>query len=375
MTTASGQATPDNAGETDGLAKAFELALESTNLADADFHDEAMAPSSKAKSEPVDSEPEQADEAESGVTESKPAGEAAAKAEGQEPKAEAPAHWDAPRREAFGKLNAAGQKIVLETVKSLEGEFTRKSTELADERKFAQGIKSLITDEHRRQMRESGMDEVGGVSYLLRLNDAARSRPVDYARWFFQQARIDPRQVFPEYLTGNGQAQAQPQGGQRPADPNTQLYSVLNPVIDQVQGLIQERHQERLQTADEAIAAFKDAKASDGSAVHPHLSAVEQAMTRWLKQPELQSIRTFSARLQRAYDLAVADDPTLRQQSFDAEVQKRVNAAQDAARKKTDLAKAKNARAPVRSQPDSPVKMKPKTLDDALRQAMDAAGV
>jgi len=371
MTTASGQAAPDNAGDEGGLAKAFEAAVESVNLGETDFHEAAGEPSVKPTEQPVEDATEHAAEAESGGEEKETEGEAAQAS--QEPTVAAPAHWDAQRREAFGKLPPAGQKIVLDTVKALEGDFTRSRQELADKARFADNIQSLLTDEHRRQMRESGMDEAGGVSYLLRLNDYARAKPNEYARWFFGTTRLDPRQVFPEYFAGNGQApQPPPQGqAQRGPDPNQQLYSAINPLIAQVNGLVQERHNERLQTADQAIAAFREAKSQDGQPVHPHMATVEQGMLRWLQQPALQQIQNFEARLQRAYDLAVNEDPQLRTQAIDAEVQRRLTAQ----RKAADVNKAKTARAPIRAQPNSPVTVKPKGLSAALDRAFGEVGV
>lgn len=378
MTTASGQASPDNAGASDGLAKAFEAALESTDLGNAEFEAAAMQPTEKT--EPVDSEPEQAAEAEPGATEEKAPPEAPAEIAAA-PVTAPPAHWDAQRREAFGKLPAAGQKIVLDTVKSLEGEFTRKSTELADDKRFAQGIRSLISEQDRQQLRNSGMDEVAGISRLMELNRAFTQSPAGYLRWALQTTGLDPRQVFPEHFAGTGTTPAQQQAPNGAAqrqqpDPNTQqIYSALNPLFATVQGIQQELQQTKLTSATRVIANFKDAKDASGASLHPHLAAVERDMVEHLNSPALKRIEDYGERLQRAYDIAVANNGDLRSQSVEAEVQKRLAAAQDAERKKADLAKAKRAKAPVRSQPSGPVTVKPKGLDGAVRNAMDQAGV
>lgn len=378
MTTASGQPNADNAGEKDALSQAFEAALGSTDMDEAAFAEPAMAPA-KSK-EPVERETEQAAEREPGSEEAKAPSSEAPKDAQLETAQSAPAHWDAQRREAFGKMDAAGQKLVLETVKALEGDYTRKSTELADDKRLATGIKSLITDEHRRQMRESGMDEVGGVGYLLKLNDYARTNPDEYVRWFVQTARLDPRRLFPQAFAGTAQPQPQggPQGqpqGQRQPDPNPQFYSALNPLISTVQGIQQKLQQSEFKSADRAILNFKDAKGQDGTQLHPHIGTVEREMISLLQSQPLQQIEDYSDRLQRAYDIAVANDPTLRKQTMDAEVQRQLAAAQADQRKKDELAKARRAKAPVRSQPTGPVTAKKQSLDETLRQVMSESGV
>ncbi len=377
MPTASSQPSADPAGETDALSKAFEAALGSTDMDEAAFAEPAMAPAKST--EPVERKAKPATEDDSGADEEAKAGKA--EPEGTaEPALAPPANWDAQRREAFGKMNAAGQKAMLDMAKGLEADFTKRTTEHAEERKLAAGIKSLITDEHRRQMRESGMDEVGGVGYLLKLNDYARTNPREYARWFVQQARIDPRQLFPEAFAGTAQPQPQgsPQGqpqAQRPADPTPQFYSALNPLIETVQGIRQELQQSKVKSADRAIANFRDAKGQDGTALHPHLTVVEREMTQHLSSPALQQIEDFGERLQRAYDIAVANNSDLRTQTLESEVQKRLAKAQADERQKAELAKARKAKAPVRSQPTGPVTAKKTSLDDTLRQVMSESGV
>lgn len=375
MPTASSQPSADPAGATDGLSKAFDAAVESASLAETDFHAAAMQP--ETDTQPVEAETEPATEVEPGSEEAKaPAAEKATKvADPTATALTAPANWDAQRRDAFGKMDRAGQQILLDMAKGLEASFTKQSTELADDSRLAKGIRSQVSDLERQQMRNSGLNEVDAMGRLIQLNRMYSQNPTNYLRYVAQQANIDPRQAFPEFFTGQSAAPA-PNGTQaRTPDPNAQLYSALQPLVSEVQALRQSQQQREVQTAEQAIAGFRDGKAADGSALRPHFQAVENEMASLLQTPQLKGIADFGQRLQRAYDIAVANDGTLRQGLIDAEVQKQLAARQLTDRQKQDVAKARKAMAPVRSQPTGSVTAKSKGLDAALTRAFSDTGV
>ena len=199
------------AGAEDAFSKAFNAAVESTSLDEAAYVEEAI-PSEGGDERPVETE-----NVEKPAAEAKPTGKVppkADKAPAEKPVApaasEAPANWDAKRKAAFDALPPEARPLVLEMAKGFEADFTRRSTELAEDRKFAQGVRSLITDTHRAQMRNAGMSEADGIGFLIKLNDFATRDPAAYVRWVVEQTGLNPQQLF---QSATGMA---PQPGQQP---------------------------------------------------------------------------------------------------------------------------------------------------------------
>jgi hypothetical protein len=291
----------------------------------------------------------------------------------------APAHWDAKTREAFGKLPPEAQKVVSDLSKNLEAGFTKKSQELAEDKKFATGVRSIITDGHRQQLRASGLvdargnpDEIAGISRLLQLNDFATKDGPGYVRWLVGQMRVDPRQIFPQ-LTGGAAPQGQQPPAQQQLDPQVRnLFETTLRLASEVDGFKRQQVMSRFKSADQAIASFRDAKDATGQPVHPHFEQVQTQMD-WIlrSNPAILAVEDLGERLQKAYDLAVYADPDIRNQTFDSELQKR----QADAAKKADLERAKRAKAPIKGQSVAAPATKPKGLDAAGREAMRRMGV
>jgi hypothetical protein len=346
--------------------KAFNAAVESSSI-----DEDVYQPAAEATGKPVVSD--SIEPADSPPADGKPTTKAdkaqetpaVAPADG----VSAPANWDEKRRAAFDALpTPEAKQVMLDMAKGMEAEFTRKTTEHAGDLKLANGIRSLITDQHRAQMRSANMDEVQGVAHLIKLNDYATRDPAGYIRWVIEQTGVGPNDVFPN-LAGAGGEPSQEQGQQ--PDPYNQFYGLLQSLGSKVESFEQKQAQTELRQASRAIDTFRAAKNDGGESVHPHFDKVEQEMTRLLMTPQYQAIEDFGERLNRAYDTAVYMDPDIRSQNVESEVQKRLREQQ----KTDDVAKAKRAQAPVKSTPTGPAKTKATTIDDALNNAMSMTGV
>lgn len=90
-------------------------------------------------------------------------------------------------------------------MKEQEGDYTRKSTEVAEQRKHYEKIEQVIAP-RRQQLALDGMDEGAAVGQLFALSDFASADPVGFTRYLFEQ-----RGIPLSALTENG--------GQAPADP------------------------------------------------------------------------------------------------------------------------------------------------------------
>lgn len=397
----SGPLVGGNAGE-DGLRAAFDAAAEKVSLSDTAFKPGAMDPPSPAQAEtteqPVD---ETATENAAPVETEGKAETAEEKAqrlrdekgrfakEGETPKTEAkpdaakpstamspPAHWDAGKREAFGKLPPDGQKIVLDLAKASEAHLTRKSMELAEDKRFADGVRSLVTDDIRADMRAAGVDEVSGIKALLDLHRAYRSNPASYVRRVAVMSKLDPRSIFPE-LHGGQQAD---QGEQPPADPRfTQLQETIQALQGKVGGFERERQeaarrqQETLESAaGDVIAKFRTATDEGGGLAHPHFEEVKDEVAQLCAtHPRLKNITDMGERLAQAYETAVYARPDLRSQIVETETQRKAAEA----RRQADVDKARRAQPAIKPTPGiASGKPKMNSLDDALSHAMRGIG-
>lgn len=359
---ASGSAR-DNAGD-DGFAKAFEAATQKVDLSGAEFAPGPMDP----VQEPVETEnDEPAAEAEPKASPDIKAEAAPAKAVEPASDIKAPAHWPAAQREAFAALPPDARKSTLDFVKGFEADYTRKSTELAEDKKFSQSVRSLITNDHRAQMRRAGLSDEQGIAHLVSLNDLYTRDPAGYVRMVVERSGLTPQQVFPQF-TGDGATQ-----GQQPAqaDSYQQLYGYLQTVHGELEGIKREREQATLRTVNRSIERFAQDKDAEGKQKHPHFDQVQGKMVQLLSTPDYIAIEDYGERLQAAYDAAVYLDPTIKSQIVDSEVQKRLREE----RQKQDVEKARKAKAPVKAAPVASGKQKPGNLNDAARQAMNMLGV
>lgn len=383
--TASGPAT-GNAGEVGaGLDKAFDAAFTSLGIDDGAFH---------AAAEPVADDPKPQQEEQETPS---PEDAAPAKPEGQKPPVDktakpkpaqnapaepapstmaAPAHWDAAKREAFGKLPPEAQKVVTDLSRDLEAGFTRRSQELADKTRYAESVRSLIKDDHRAQLRQAGLNEVQGIERLIQLNDFATNNAPDYVRWVVQATGLDPRQLFPELSGG----QPQPGTGQQQPAPTPQsgfqippqLLDTIRALEGKVTGFERERATTQQRSAAQVIARFRSETDAAGNPAYPFFEQAKDSIVEQLHSPALLQIEDYGERLKRAYEIAVYSNPELRNQIVDSEAEKRVASKRQA----DDVARAKRARAPISSaQPTTTGQVKPKTLDDALSQAGSSLGM
>lgn len=310
-------------------------------------------------------------------------GEAGSQEEAAPSILEAPKHWPQKRRDAFQRYATANPDFVrdwLDHTKELEGEFTRKSQEHAEHRKFAETVRELFAPEQRQVMQQNGVSEVDAIKWLTQLDGYARRDPAGYAKWFMQQAGLTPQQLFPEF----GQATAQ-NGQGDPADADWQDPDViklreelgsLKAQQSQYQAWIQQqetaqRH-ERQQTINRTIQQFVESKDESGSPLYPHFAEVEDRMAWELNNnPELQSLPIGVEKLKAAYDLAVWANPTTRQAMLDAQLSAQQQEAQR--RQAAERAKAAQTLKPKVASNAGAQKAPPTDLKSLIRDAASRA--
>jgi hypothetical protein len=305
---------------------------------------------------------------------------------------EAPKHWPENRRQTFAKMPPEVQQAWLDHDKDLQGGFTRKSQELSEKARFHDSIRGLFDEGTRSQLQRAGLDEVGAISQLLRLQQMATRDPVAYAKWFIENAGITPDHLgFPQTK------QPDPVREETPADP---LAALLNPQPDPrvktleaelaklggvVSGLASASEQARIQEAqaqwtqanlqkqaiNKTLGEFRSSQDDHGQLKYPHFDAVSRQMGALMENdPELSAMPDSPEKLAKAYEMAMWARPDLRQSLLEQEASKRMAEA----RKKEEAERAK--RTVVRGGTNAPVaSSKPKSLDDIIRDSMSQHGM
>ena len=115
-----------------------------------------------------------------------------ADSEGSEPDNQtitAPQSMSAKDREAFYTLPPENQKWISDRVKAQEADYTRKTMEVAEQRKLYDRLEQAIAP-RRQQFAMNGMDEGTAIGQLLALSDYADSDPVGFTRYLLEQRGI-----------------------------------------------------------------------------------------------------------------------------------------------------------------------------------------
>ena len=147
---------------------------------------EAESPEESAPVEQSASEEAHTDDVVDETTESN------TESEGSEPDNQtitAPQSMSAKDREAFYTLPPESQQWISDRVKSQEADYTRKTMEVAEQRKMYDKLEQAIAP-RRQQFAMSGMDDSTAIGQLLALSDYAESDPVGFSRYLLNQRGI-----------------------------------------------------------------------------------------------------------------------------------------------------------------------------------------
>lgn len=306
------------------------------------------------------------------------------KAEAEAPKAdapkfEAPKHWPEADRKAFAELPETGQALIKRLSKDLEGGFTRKSQELGDKVRYADTVRGLIDDGTRQQMQASGVNEVQYFQYLDSLQKFASRDGPGYVKWAMRSLGVTPEQ-----LGIHAPAQQQPAGSQHEqsiadllVDPEVKQLKAelaalkgqqLTPeaVRQQTQEYLgQVAEQQQLRFIRGTAQQFRGAQDDSGQLLYPHFDTVSRQMGALMDtDPELAAMPDGPEKMAKAYDMAVYARPDLRQSFIEAETQKRLAAEE----RKREAARAKSITSVKPAVGVATQSVKPKTLDEIVRE-------
>ena len=269
----------------------------------------------------ADDEPDEADEVDEDEAE-----EETAEAPELEPMA-APNHWPKDFAAKFEALEAPAQHMFMERYKDLEGDYTRKTQEIAKYKKRNEAFDEIMAP-FKGDFERAGMDDVSAVRQLLAAHDYLRKDPQSAITWLANQYGVDMAAI------GND-----PAAEDEFADPQVKA---LQQQVAQLTGFIQNQQTQQQSQVQQSTQSLIDQFAAEtdanGSPKHPHFDRVRGVMGSLISSENAKDLAT-------AYEMAVYADPELRQAQVKA-----MAAAQSQDNVKTEAVKKakKAARSKVR---------------------------
>tara|TARA_R110000787_G_scaffold248992_2_gene354575 strand:- start:618 stop:1721 length:1104 start_codon:yes stop_codon:yes gene_type:complete len=265
----------------------------------------------------------------------------------------APKTWPTEHREAFEHLPETQQQFMLQREQERDAAFTRKTTELAEQRREVEGVAGVLAP-YKEQMRSHGISEAEYISRLMTYDSALRQNPKAAIAQLAQHYNIDlSNDSSGDWVDEN------------PPDPQfQQLQHQLNQTNAELKSIKQGQIQREQHQVTGQVENFATEKDSKGNLKRPHFEAVRERMGRLVTAEEITD-------LQSAYDMAVRMDDTLYKQSLQAERQS--VAKQEDSRRKAAVDKAKKA-APGRTSGSPPSgTVRDSDLDALLRNSIGEA--
>ena len=224
-----------------------------------------------------------------------------------------PAHWSDEHKETFKTLPPQGQKFILDRHKGMESDYTRKTTELAEQRKAYDRYAAIdkVFEPLRPKLQAAGLDEVTAVQRILAAQQYLESNPKEAITHFAKQ-----------YGVQLGDA-----GSNQFVDPDLQK---VNQELAQLKSTLAQREQaekeaQQRQLLDQ-IESFKSTVDESGQAKYPHFRKLRGTMAGLLHTREAKDLAD-------AYDRAAWAHPEVRteilaRQQADAEAKAKAAAAE-----------------------------------------------
>lgn len=310
---------------------------------DEDFNEVAPATESTNETEETE-EVEQPDEVEEteAVDESE-------EVEAKKPAIEAPSHWSLSDKETFAKAPPELQQWLLERHKSMEGDYTRKSQEVADIKKTWAPVQELFAP-HMDTLRAQGQTPASVINHWASIDASLRQNPQQTLEWLAKQYNVSFGEPIDETFI----------------DPHVQsLQQEIQQLKQSVLQRQQVESQQRLTTVQQELQSFSEQKTEAGELAHPYFEDVVEDMVT-LAKAEQASGRT--PKVGDLYEKAVWANPIVREKMLAAQHQAAAKKAELEARAKA--AKAKTAKKTIRTSPDGEASSD-LSLRDFLTQAFN----
>lgn len=312
---------------------------------------------------------------------------------------EPPAHWSQADKDKFKALPAEGKAFVLDRFKAMEGDYTRKTQEVAHLKKEYGPVDELFAP-HKEVMRQKGFSPRSLIEAWANVEQKLAAGPdsaIDVIKGLIGGYQI-PVAKIAAALGISSQAQPQPPGQtdqQATAVQDGKVVALPPEVAAELKALREQVGQfgQRFQTIDQREAAnrqaqqqaeeqavdkqvndFKSAVDEKGQPLHPHFEAVKDHMT-FLAQAALASKQQPFPSLKELYETAVWANPTVREQVLTAQRQQEEQKRTEEARAKAAAARKAGSSisgAPGSGQAPTGKSSSDLSLGDTIREAVDS---
>ena len=270
----------------------------------------------------------------------------------KEPPLEAPKNWSEDVRSKFKDLPRDAQEYMLKRDKEMTADYTRKTQEVAEQRKSFESLDKVIAP-MRQQIAASGVGEAEYISRLLNADMALRNNPKMAIKQLAQGYGID--------LSSNEETVHW-----NDSDPQiAQLKQQNQAILAELNQFKQQNLQSARQQTEAQINGFANTKDDKGNLKYPHFDKLRVKMGNLIDAGEAKG-------LEDAYAKAVRLDDELYKESLEA--QRKSAKAEEDARRKAAVEKAKKVRPRTATAPPSG-SVKATDLDALLMESISKAGV
>ena len=270
----------------------------------------------------------------------------------KEPPLEAPKNWSEDVRSKFKDLPRDAQEYMLKRDKEMTADYTRKTQEVAEQRKSFESLDKVIAP-MRQQIAASGVGEAEYISRLLNADMALRNNPKMALKQLAQGYGIDLSSIE-ETVDWND------------SDPQiAQLKQQNQAILAELNQFKQQNLQSARQQTEAQINGFANTKDDKGNLKYPHFDKLRVKMGNLIDAGEAKG-------LEDAYAKAVRLDDELYKESLEA--QRKSAKAEEDARRKAAVEKAKKVRPRTATAPPSG-SVKATDLDALLMESISKAGV
>ena len=265
---------------------------------------------------------------------------------------EAPKNWSEDVRSKFKDLPRDAQEYMLKRDKEMTADYTRKTQEVAQQRKSFESLDKVIAP-MRQQIAASGIGEAEYISRLLNADMALRNNPKMALKQLAQGYGIDLSSIE-ENVDWND------------SDPQiTQLQQQNQAILAELNQFKKQNLQSARQQTENQISAFAESKDEKGNLKYPHFEQVRVKMGNLIDAGEAKG-------LEDAYAKSIRLDDDLYKQSLDS--QRKSAKAEEDARRKAAVEKAKKVRPRTATTPPSG-SVKNSDLDSLLMESISSAGI
>ena len=215
--------------------------------------------------------------------------------EGEEDHLDPPEHWAAADKERFNSVPREAQEFLLARHKSMEGDYTRKSQEIAAVKRQYDAIQDALAP-YQQEFASAGLDHAGAVRQLAHWHTALKN---------------SPREAIQELAKTYGVDLSAPDLDDETTDPTLraiqqELGSVKQSLTRNEQ-LAQQREQEQLLAT---IQSFQTATDESGALKHPHFETLKDDITTLFQMGKVNDLETgYNMALKFHPDLAPAPKP------------------------------------------------------------------